>query len=194
MLRSVVSKHTSASVFSELRAAVATAESSFGSEQRSIMTSSILSTPPMEAAASLSRREEVPLRGLSLEATSADIVSGLARASFPVVSKRQGGHITLAGAKADVHDVVELDTYVLPCDRGPAPAKAPYDILRSWQYQVTGKVDAAQVLQELKVERLESGGAIGIKTKACELIRQNKLDDTFYVVDLGNTLRMYKAG
>lgn len=38
-----------------------------------------------------------------------------------------------------------------------------------------------------------AGGLLGMHAKAAELIAQRKLDDTFYIVDLGNVLRMLKV-
>lgn len=34
---------------------------------------------------------------------------------------------------------------------------------------------------------------MGIHAEACKHIEQLRLDDTFYIVDLGNVLRMYKV-
>ena len=38
-----------------------------------------------------------------------------------------------------------------------------------------------------------AGGALGIQAEACKQIVHRRLEDTFYVVDLGNVLRMYKV-
>jgi hypothetical protein len=39
-----------------------------------------------------------------------------------------------------------------------------------------------------------AGGAKGIQTEALQYITENRADDTFYVVDLANVLRMFKVG
>lgn len=40
---------------------------------------------------------------------------------------------------------------------------------------------------------LAAGGPRGIEQKACKEIARRNLDDTFYVVDLGNVTRLYKV-
>jgi hypothetical protein len=80
---------------------------------------------------------------------------------------------------------------------GSPPVSAlPADprLLRSWQMRATGKLAAAAVLVDLGAERLASGGIAGITAKATKEIASRNLDDTFYVVDLANVLRMYKVG
>lgn len=57
--------------------------------------------------------------------------------------------------KAEAVDVVALDNYVQPIDRGPTVAEQK--LMRSWQYAVTGKVAAAAVLAELKAEHIKHG-------------------------------------
>ncbi len=60
--------------------------------------------------------------------------------------------------KAEALEVVVLDNWsVQPVDRGPAPAAPDPRLLRSWQYQVTGKLAAAQVLADLQAEHIKSG-------------------------------------
>jgi hypothetical protein len=68
------------------------------------------------------------------------------------------GVSSLLDLKAEPQDVVTLDNYVQPVDRGPAAADP--GLLRSWQYQATGKVATANVLTELKCEHVKSGGWI----------------------------------
>lgn len=101
-----------------------------------------------------------------------------------------------------------------PVDRGPSVAEAKR-IMRTWQYAVTGKVSVASALSELKVDHIkhgeksnlrficpslktcplamESGGPMGMQIEACKHIESLGLDDTFYIVDLGNVQRMYKV-
>jgi len=119
--------------------------------------------------------------------------AALSRQSWPVeaYAKHWGGMSSLVGVKGEPQEVVALDTFVLPVDRGPAGSDMR--LLRSWQYKATGKVAAAAVLAELKAAHLHSGGPQGICAKACEVIAEKKMDDTFYIVDLGNTMRMLKA-
>ena len=40
---------------------------------------------------------------------------------------------------------------------------------------------------------VSAGGVKGLKHEASELITKNKLDDTFYIVDLANVVRLYKV-
>ncbi len=63
------------------------------------------------------------------------------------------GIASMLDLKAEPQDVVALDNYVQPVDRGPADAR----LLNSWQFQATGKVAAAAVLRDLKVELVQSG-------------------------------------
>lgn len=77
----------------------------------------------------------------------------------PCTGFLQVGIASMLDLKAEPQDVVALDNYVQPVDRGPDPR-----VLRSWQYQVTGKVAAAQVLQELKAEHIKTGTASGGST------------------------------
>ncbi|MEW5298294.1 MAG: hypothetical protein WDW36_001434 [Sanguina aurantia] len=87
-------------------------------------------------------------------------------------------------------DAVIIDTYVQPIDRGPVPGA---DLLHSWQYQMTGKATAAQVLLDIKADLIESGGLLGMHGVAGKFISQNQLDDTFFIIDLGNVMRMLQA-
>ena len=77
-------------------------------------------------------------------------------------------------------------------DRGPK-SEAAERILRSWQFQATGKVAAASALVEVKAEHIPFGGPLGVQAVANKHIEKHGLEDTFYVVDLGNVLRMYKV-
>lgn len=65
--------------------------------------------------------------------------------------------------------------------------------IKSWQFQVTGKPAAAAVLADVKAEHIKSGGATSMTVEAAKLIAEKQLDDTFYMVDLGNVPRLYKA-
>ena len=38
-----------------------------------------------------------------------------------------------------------------------------------------------------------TGGPLGMQTEACKHIENLALDDTFYIIDLGNVQRMYKV-
>jgi len=105
-------------------------------------------------------------------------------------AKANHGLATLLESKAEVQEVVALDNYVQPVDRGPADVQR---YLRTWQYQVTGKVATAAVLADVKAEHIKHGGPAGIHALASKYISEHKLDDTFYIVDLGNVLRMFKA-
>lgn len=67
----------------------------------------------------------------------------------------QFGLGNLLDLKAEPQDVVTLDNYVQPVDRGPAMDAR--QVARSWQYQVTGKAAAAMVLAETKAEHVKSG-------------------------------------
>eukprot|EP00798_Chlamydomonas_sp_ICE-L_P029191 gene29191-31091_t len=97
-------------------------------------------------------------------------------------------------AKAQPEEVVDLDHYVQPVDRGPAFGGSDVQrLLRSWQYQVSGKVAAASVLTDFAVEHIPHGGVNSIQKEASKLIEKHDLDDTFYLIDLGNVLRMFKA-
>ncbi len=60
--------------------------------------------------------------------------------------------------KAEALEQVQLDTWsAQPVDRGPAAAAPDPKLLRSWQYQVTGKLATAQVLVDVKAEHIKSG-------------------------------------
>lgn len=61
---------------------------------------------------------------------------------------------SLADGKMCPLDVCVIDTYVQPIDRGPVPGA---NLLHSWQYQMTGKATAAQVLLDIKAELVKSG-------------------------------------
>ena len=69
----------------------------------------------------------------------------------------QVGITSLLDQKTEAMDVVALDNYVQPIDRGPSAAEAQ-KLMRSWQYAVTGKVAAAAALAELKAEHIKHGG------------------------------------
>lgn len=56
--------------------------------------------------------------------------------------------------KAEPQDVVTLDNYVQPVDRGPA---VDAKLLSSWQFKATGKLATAAVLRDLKVEKIRTG-------------------------------------
>ncbi|GAX73775.1 hypothetical protein CEUSTIGMA_g1226.t1 [Chlamydomonas eustigma] len=89
-------------------------------------------------------------------------------------------------------DVVMLDKAGPPADRGPSIVEAQ-KLMKTWQYQVSGKLSVAAALTELPVDHIKHGGPVGVQAEACKHIQQLGLEDTFYVVDLGNVQRMYKA-
>ncbi|WIA09197.1 hypothetical protein OEZ85_008607 [Tetradesmus obliquus] len=62
----------------------------------------------------------------------------------------------------------------------------------SWHLAAVKKPAAAAVLMDLKVQRVSHGGPEGVKGVASQLITQHQLDDTFYVVDLANVVRLFK--
>mmetsp|Transcript_26356 Transcript_26356/g.78254 ORF Transcript_26356/g.78254 Transcript_26356/m.78254 type:complete len:510 (-) Transcript_26356:202-1731(-) len=66
-------------------------------------------------------------------------------------------------------------------------------VRHKWQYAATGRAAAAAVLIDLKVEHIAHGGADGIAEVARRHITNNKLEDNFYIVDLGNVQRMFRA-
>lgn len=147
-------------------------------------------------------REQLPVLAQS---ALAEIFFNQAAAEAPSFKKRAGaswreesrranaGLATMLDQKAEAHDAVELDNWnVQPVDRGPAGAGAER-IKRSWQYQSTGKVSAALALVDMKAEHIKHGGPAAIYAEASKRIAKHRLEDTFYIVDLGNVLRMYKA-
>lgn len=67
--------------------------------------------------------------------------------------------------KAEAVDVVALDKYVQPIDRGPTVAEQK--LMRSWQYAVTGKVAAAAVLADLKAEHIKHGKVLAWPMLQC---------------------------
>lgn len=76
---------------------------------------------------------------------------------------------------------------------GAAWRQAAQLLRDSWQYKVTGRASAAAVLADLKTEHTQSGGQEGVTQFATDVLTRHKLDDTFYVYDLGNVVRMFKA-
>ncbi len=69
----------------------------------------------------------------------------------------QHGVSSLLDLKAEPQDVVNLDSFVQPVDRGPAAAAEAQRLMRTWQYQVSGKVAAAAVLSDIKAEHIKHG-------------------------------------
>jgi hypothetical protein len=63
----------------------------------------------------------------------------------------------------------------------------------SWQYQVTASEGAAAALAGCRARRLAHGGPAALRKYAQGLISAHRLDDTFYVYDLGNTTRLLKV-
>lgn len=60
--------------------------------------------------------------------------------------------------------------------------------------QAARRVRAEPVLRcLLALARLLAGGVEGIKATASQLIAAHELDDTFYVMDLANVVRLYKV-
>ncbi|GLC37285.1 Mitochondrial 2-oxoadipate and 2-oxoglutarate transporter [Pleodorina starrii] len=166
-------------------------------------TSEVLSPPPPAAVASLAAPQ---LQSLQLPiARDVDVVSSVtetgdisafARSAWRNEAGKTSafGPATMLDMKAEALEMVQLDNWsVQPVDRGPAPAAPDPKLLRSWQYQVAGKLATAQVLVDLKTEHIKSGGPMGMKQEAIKHIVRHKPDDTFYVVDLANVQRMFKA-
>mmetsp|Transcript_7867 Transcript_7867/g.15330 ORF Transcript_7867/g.15330 Transcript_7867/m.15330 type:complete len:478 (-) Transcript_7867:682-2115(-) len=79
----------------------------------------------------------------------------------------------------------------------------PFDVLKLrsnealpaqvWDPRETEKAAVAQVLQDMHVQHIASGGPMSIKALANTFITKHKLEDNFYIVDLGNVERLYKA-
>lgn len=93
-------------------------------------------------------------------ASSTCEVRVLTRQAFAIYAHdppTQVGITSLLDQKTEAMDVVALDNYVQPIDRGPSAAEAQ-KLMRSWQYAVTGKVAAAAALAELKAEHIKHGG------------------------------------
>eukprot|EP00200_Dunaliella_tertiolecta_P006583 CAMPEP_0202356146 /NCGR_PEP_ID=MMETSP1126-20121109/10740_1 /ASSEMBLY_ACC=CAM_ASM_000457 /TAXON_ID=3047 /ORGANISM="Dunaliella tertiolecta, Strain CCMP1320" /LENGTH=230 /DNA_ID=CAMNT_0048948869 /DNA_START=149 /DNA_END=841 /DNA_ORIENTATION=+ len=89
-------------------------------------------------------------------------------------------------------DVAKADESAVQQDASHGPVD-PRITKNCWQYQATRNVAAAAVLHDLKAEHLPSGGPRGVERKACQEIARRNFEDTFYIVDLGNTTRLYKA-
>lgn len=104
--------------------------------------------------------------------------------------KRGSG--TLLDVTTEASDLVSLDSNAL-VDRGPVAGASDAKYMGTWQHQATGKLAAAAVLAEFNTTRTKSGGLAGMASTALSYVKQHKIDDTFYVVDLGNTLRLLKA-
>ena len=68
----------------------------------------------------------------------------------------QASVTSILDQKVEASDVVMLDSFVQPVDRGPSLAEAKR-LMKTWQYAVTGKVAAAAALSELKVEHIKHG-------------------------------------
>lgn len=76
---------------------------------------------------------------------------------LPLPCHQQAGSAALLDLKTEAQDVVTLDNYAQPVDRGPSAAEAQR-MLRSWQYAATGKHSAAAAaLMELKAEHIKHG-------------------------------------
>lgn len=54
-------------------------------------------------------------------------------------------------------------------------------------------MDAASLLLRCSCCGADAGGPEGVKGVASQLITQHQLDDTFYVVDLANVVRLFKV-
>lgn len=133
---------------------------------------------------------------------SSPMASSLAKISWRAEAARANmGIASLLEQKVEAQETVELDNDAAqPVDRGPSlggvggvAALDARHLLRSWQMRATGKLAAAAVLHDLKAEHVRSGGLQGMIDKASKEIVRHQLDDTFYVIDLANVLRMYKA-
>ena len=54
--------------------------------------------------------------------------------------------------------MVMLDSFPQPVDRGPSVAEAKR-LMKSWQFQVSGKLSVAATLSEMEVEHIKHGEA-----------------------------------
>lgn len=180
------------------------------------MTSSeVLSPPPPAAYEHAHHHRELPvhLGTLRGDAFVGLAQTGLAQTGDAAALARKAWRLdagklhfglpaSMLDLKAPPEDVVKLDKYVQPVDRGPAVVTGPDPavitgpdpgLLRSWQYQVSGKLAVAKVLREIGVEHIKSGGPAGMQAEAVKHITQHQMEDTFYMVDLGNVTRMFKV-
>lgn len=120
--------------------------------------------------------------------------------AFDSFKDRQGTASGLLEPKAGALDAVPFDSWkAQPVDKIPATSAAadgcvPTVGLRSWQFAVTGKLAAAQVLADLEAKHITNGGPKGAQAVAEEYILDHKgCDDSFYIIDLGNVNRMLRA-
>ncbi|KIY94504.1 ornithine decarboxylase [Monoraphidium neglectum] len=152
----------------------------------------VLSPRPMGPAASLDVTALDSLCSGSLDELLA-AHRAPARSSGTATSPLSPGHA--AGRPRGDPDGEEDDGGVAGVDPvRAAKVRAATDFVKkSWQYKATGSVSAAAVLADLHVRRVPHGGPEGMKRVAAGLIKANALDDTTYVYDLGNTLRLFKA-
>lgn len=67
----------------------------------------------------------------------------------------------------------------------------------SWPYKMClGVIAANESMEGCNLGAccvLLSGGPDGVKSVATKLIEQHQLDDTFYIVDLANVVRLFKV-
>ena len=61
------------------------------------------------------------------------------------------------------------------------------------RFQPTGEAALSRALAEYQALGIPYGGPLGVQALASQLIQQDNLEDTFYIIDLGNVLRMYKV-
>lgn len=78
-------------------------------------------------------------------------------------------------------------------ERAARAAAARERVAASWQYRKTGSAPAAAVLASLGAKWLPAGGPQALTDTGSALIAAHGLDDTFYVYDLGNTVRLWRA-
>ncbi len=113
-------------------------------------------------------RQEVALAnvGLTAEMTARRPSNNLGRPSISQV-----GVVSMLDRKLQASDVVMLDKYTQPVDRGPAAQR----LMKSWQYKVTGKLAAAAVLTELKIDHIAHGegepfGIMRLRGSKCRVV------------------------
>jgi ornithine decarboxylase len=88
---------------------------------------------------------------------------------------------------------VSKDVFPAPCSSVDRGSEADAKVLSSWQLHHTGKVAAAGVITDLGTTHVKSGGYQGMSEQGLKFILEHDLDESFYVMDLGNVLRLLKA-
>jgi ornithine decarboxylase len=82
-----------------------------------------------------------------------------------------------------------------PAPPAPAPSKPPQKpTYHPWHLRAAhNNPAAASVLASVNCEHLSHGGVTALSNHASRLIARHRLDDTAYVYDLGNPLRLWRA-